>query len=117
MRPYTPERCHEFWRDYVPGPAMWEGEYAYSADWVNLYYKNKVRDESRRCFAVCQEGKAVAEIQLQCIDFESLGLSAVYADCLHRNVRSRHVLEKVGFAFLREDGLLLYFILRRGALL
>lgn len=45
--------------------------------------------------------------------FGELDLQTVYADCVHRNVRSRHVLEKLGFAFLKEDALLRYYCLTR----
>ena len=38
-----------------------------------------------------------------------LGLSAVNADTLTANLRSRHVLEKVGFRFVREDGEFCYY--------
>ena len=35
--------------------------------------------------------------------FGELNLKTVYADCVHRNARSSHVLENTGFAFLYED--------------
>lgn len=35
--------------------------------------------------------------------FGTLGMETVYADVIHKNARSRHVLEKVGFQFVRED--------------
>ena len=36
-------------------------------------------------------------------------MQTVYADAVCRNVRSQHVLEKVGFRFVREDGAFRYY--------
>ncbi|MBP5160063.1 MAG: GNAT family N-acetyltransferase [Lachnospiraceae bacterium] len=36
--------------------------------------------------------------------FEELGMKAVNADTIRKNTRSRHVLEKVGFRFVKENG-------------
>ena len=36
--------------------------------------------------------------------FEELGMKAVNADTIRKNIRSQHVLEKVGFHFVTEDG-------------
>ena len=38
-----------------------------------------------------------------------LGMKIVYADAVLKNVRSQHVLEKVGFQFLRKDEMFLYY--------
>lgn len=43
--------------------------------------------------------------------FHELGLHTLYADCVHRNKRSAHVLEKVGFTFTHEDDVLRYYVL------
>lgn len=40
---------------------------------------------------------------------ESLNFTKVYADAIHRNSRSQHVLESVGFKFIREDDVLKYY--------
>ena len=45
--------------------------------------------------------------------FHQLGLHTIYADCLHRNKRSQHVLEKVGFRFVREDDTFRYYEIKR----
>lgn len=147
LQPYTLERCHEFWKEYVPDPDMWEQGYAYDYEGINRYYQSKVKGKGRRFFAVCHNEKTVGEIQLKYIDpeqgcatlsihfsndeyknrgwgteavrllvnyaFEELGLHTIYADCVHRNKRSRHVLEKNGFAYLREDEALRYYVLKR----
>lgn len=50
-----------------------------------------------------------AERLLLAYAFDELGLNAVTARAIEKNTRSRHVLEKVGFVFVRqEDGFLHY---------
>lgn len=52
-----------------------------------------------------------AERLLLAYAFDELGLDAVTARAIEKNTRSRHVLEKVGFVFVRqEDGFLHYRI-------
>lgn len=41
--------------------------------------------------------------------FHTLHLNVVYADATHRNMRSRHVLESVGFQHLYDDDTLCYY--------
>ena len=41
--------------------------------------------------------------------FEELDLSVVYADAIHKNTRSQHVLEKVGFQELGRDDTFIYY--------
>ena len=41
--------------------------------------------------------------------FEKLGMRVVNADTVIKNVRSQHVLEKVGFRFIREEGIFRYY--------
>jgi RimJ/RimL family protein N-acetyltransferase len=97
-----------------------------------------------RCFfAICQNDKAIGEIQLKRIDMEKLygtlsvhlvndvfkgkgygteaqellinyginimGLKTIYADAIHRNHRSKHILEKLGFMHLFNDDDLAYY--------
>ena len=45
--------------------------------------------------------------------FTTLGLDTIYADAVHRNTRSRHVLEKIGFVLTHEDDILRYYKLRK----
>ena len=148
LQPYTLERCHAFWKEYVSDPAMWEMAFTYDPQWVEQYYQKKVMDKSRRFFAICHGEQTVGEIQLKHIDFEKgcgtmsihfscdkyknrgfgteaerllaeyafseLGLSTVYADCVLRNTRSQHVLQKIGFVYIHEDDILRYYKLERG---
>jgi RimJ/RimL family protein N-acetyltransferase len=147
LKPYTLERCHEFWREYVSDPDMWEKEYIYDKERADHYYQQKVMDKSRCFFAICYGEQTVGEIQLKYIDveqgcgtmsihfsndqyknhgwgteaerlivdfaFHELKLHTVYADCVLRNRRSQHVLEKVGFVYTHEDDVLRYYKLER----
>ena len=45
--------------------------------------------------------------------FEQLGMQAVNADAVISNTRSQHVLEKVGFQLVREDGAFRYYRVER----
>ncbi len=46
--------------------------------------------------------------------FCELDIPVLFADTVKTNTRSRHVLEKVGFAFLREDEDFIYYRIDRG---
>ena len=45
--------------------------------------------------------------------FETLDMSAVNADVVAKNTRSQHVLEKVGFRFLKEENGFQYYRCKR----
>ncbi len=45
--------------------------------------------------------------------FDELGMVAVNADTIVKNTRSQHVLEKVGFHFIGEDGTFKYYRIER----
>ncbi len=53
-------------------------------------------------------GTAAERLALK-IAFDTLKLDTVYADALIRNERSCHVLEKIGFERIREDGRFRYY--------
>ena len=55
-----------------------------------------------------------AERLLLAYAFEELRLNAVTARVIPKNTRSRHVLEKTGFAFIRQEGGFLHYRLSRG---
>ncbi|MBE6908745.1 MAG: GNAT family N-acetyltransferase [Ruminococcaceae bacterium] len=46
--------------------------------------------------------------------FDVLGMNAVNADTVSSNMRSRHILEKLGFRFLREEDGFRYYRIERG---
>lgn len=75
LLPYTKERVHEFYKQYVPDAMIFSKDedirpYLYREDKVERYYETKVLDPTRRYFAICLEGKMIGEIQLKYIDFE-----------------------------------------------
>lgn len=41
--------------------------------------------------------------------FERMNMSAVFADTIHKNERSAHVLEKAGFRFVSKDDMFRYY--------
>ena len=45
--------------------------------------------------------------------FEQLDIPVLYADALITNTRSQHVLEKVGFQFIKEEGSFRYYRIAR----
>ena len=45
--------------------------------------------------------------------FDVLDLDKIFADTVLKNTRSQHVLEKVGFRFLKEDGDFKYYYIAR----
>jgi RimJ/RimL family protein N-acetyltransferase len=45
--------------------------------------------------------------------FDELGLHIIYADCVLRNKRSQHVLEKIGFIYSHEDEAMRYYVFKR----
>ncbi len=54
-----------------------------------------------------------AELKAVEYAFHELGMTAVNADTIIKNARSQHVLEKVGFKFIREDGNFKYYRIER----
>lgn len=141
--PYTRERCHAFYKSYIPDPMMTEEAYVYEEDRVNRYFDQKVNDPFRRFFAIEHGGRVIGEIQLKKLDLNEghgtlsiilandsvknkgfgtkaellmiayakseLKLKKIFADTIHRNTRSRRVLEKIGFEFIESDEHLAYF--------
>ncbi len=45
--------------------------------------------------------------------FDELGMNAVNADTVKKNTRSQHVIEKVGFKYIKEDDSFIYYIIQR----
>jgi len=50
-----------------------------------------------------------AERMILAYAFDTLGMAAVNADALIGNTRSQHVMEKVGFRYLRQDDTFRYY--------
>lgn len=45
--------------------------------------------------------------------FDELEMKKINADVVHKNERSQHVLEKVGFRFVREDEMFKYYVIEK----
>ena len=45
--------------------------------------------------------------------FDELKMTKINADVVHKNKRSQHVLDKLGFQFVREDEMFRYYVLER----
>lgn len=54
-----------------------------------------------------------AELKAVKYAFDELGMVAINADAIIKNTRSQHVLEKVGFKLVREDGDFKYYRIER----
>ena len=65
LAPYTLEKCHSFYKDYVSDPAMTYTAYTYDEANVDKYYQNKVSDKRRIYFAICHDDKTIGEIQIK----------------------------------------------------
>lgn len=75
LQPYTKDRVHEFFKDYVPDAMIYSKDedmtpYIYQEDRVEQYYETKVLDQTRRYFAICHGEKTIGEIQIKYIDYE-----------------------------------------------
>lgn len=45
--------------------------------------------------------------------FDEMGMVAVNADTVLKNIRSQHILDKIGFQFLKEEGDFRYYRLEK----
>ena len=99
----------------VPLGILWEGEIvgeiviknieAHQCATMGLSLKNaKYKD---RGIGTAAERSAIRFV------FEVLDIPILYADTVKTNTRSQHVLEKVGFVFLREDQNFKYYRIDR----
>ena len=133
----TRELCHDLYKGWTNDASIYMDmklfkPYTYNEDAVNRYFESK-QDVSRVVFAIMLDAEVIGELQLKQIDrdrkectlskgygtqaeklaikyaFEKLGMLAVNADAVLKNTRSQHVLEKVGFRFVKEEGIFRYY--------
>lgn len=57
-------------------------------------------------------GTKAEQLAIQYV-FNELDIPVLYADCIVSNSRSQHVLEKVGFQFIKEEGDFKYYCIER----
>lgn len=87
----------------------------------DIYLKHIDRAAKSACFGIALQCDAVkgkgygsaAIEQLISYAFETLDLEVLLADTVLRNLRSQHVLEKLGFVHLRDDDVFRYYERRR----
>lgn len=87
----------------------------------NIYLKHIDWAAKSACFGIALQcdafkGKGYGSAAIKLLisyAFETLGLEVLLADAVLRNTRSQHVLEKLGFVHLRDDGVFRYYELRR----
>jgi len=68
LLPYTEERCLEFFKKYIPDPAMTAESYTFDADKARRYHKKVSGDRARRLFAICHEEVCIGEVSLKEVD-------------------------------------------------
>ena len=104
----TRELCHDLYKGWTNDASIYMDmklfkPYTYNEDAVNRYFESK-QDVSRVVFAIMLDAEVIGEL---------LGMLAVNADAVLKNTRSQHVLEKVGFRFVKEEGIFRYYRLEQ----
>ena len=127
LRQMTRELCHELYKSWENDDSIYMDmsifkEYVYNEESVDHYFDSK-QGTSCRIFAIMLEDRPIGELQLKQIDmdkklaikyaFDELGMVAVNADTVVKNTRSQHILEKIGFQFLKEEGYFRYYRLEK----
>lgn len=79
---------------------MWDSKYTLSRDWRQKPVNDCVKGRGY--------GRRAEELAVG-YAIHVLGMTAVNADTLAGNLRSQHVLEKVGFRFVRAEGDFRYY--------
>ena len=96
----TPEMYDEYLKEYENDPDLWADKSRY----VPYEYS---KERTARYVAHQAEKLAVWYV------FHDLDIPVLYADTIRTNTRSQHVLEKVGFVFIREADGFRYYEIRR----
>lgn len=60
----------------------------------------------------CGYGTYAEELAIK-YAFEDLGMDTIYADAIIKNTRSQHVLEKIGFKYIKEENGFRYYMFER----
>lgn len=94
LKPMSKELAHQFYKEFVPDPDLYQNKTRISM--INDSFKNQ------------GYGTATEKLILQ-YAFEQMGMQTVYADSLITNLRSQHVLQKVGFTEIRRDAQFVYY--------
>jgi len=87
----------------------------------DIYFKHISMDEKSAEFGIALtddsvKGKGFGTEAIKLLvnyAFHDLGMETILANTVHRNTRSRHVLEKIGFTYINEDDTFKYYKLVR----
>lgn len=115
---YTPEKCDRYYDSRQSDPARLTFAICVQNQPIgNIYLKHI--DLQQRCatLSIALSYDAIkghgygtdAERTLLRYAFNELQLTCVHADTVHRNLRSQHVLEKVGFSHTHDDEFFRYY--------
>lgn len=116
LKPMTPEMYHTYFKEYENDMALYLDksefyQYEYSPEKVNAYIERQI-SKKRVTLAVMRDEEMIGEVKLAIAEdkqsavtyvFDRLNIPVLYADVIVTNVRSWHVLEKVGFTLTGED--------------
>lgn len=119
---YTPEGCDRYYITRRDDPARLTFAICVHSQPIGTIYLKAI-DPLEKCatLSIALVNDAVkghgygtdAERTLLRYAFGELGLCAVHADAVHRNLRSQHVLEKVGFVRTHDDEVFRYYVCKR----
>ena len=135
LKAMTRELCHELYRRWTNDASIYMDmrlfrPYVYNEAAVNRYFDQVIGElqlkqidyDKKECTLSIHmqndmvKGKGYgtqAEHLAVKIAFDELGMTAVNADAIMKNTRSQHVLEKVGFHLVGEDGAFKYYRIER----
>lgn len=115
---YDPEKIDAFWAARQPKPDRREFLILADDTVVGELCLKHIDFEKKECeLSIHLQNDAVknkgygtqAEKLAVRYAFEELGMETVLADAVLKNTRSQHVLEKVGFQFIRQDEMFKYY--------
>ena len=114
LRIMTRKLCHKLYSGWENDPSIYADmklftAYRYDECAVDKYFDSK-QNPFRVLFAIMKGGYGTRAEQLAVrYAFDVLGMVAVNADTIAKNTRSQHVLEKVGFRFIRQENGFKYY--------
>lgn len=115
---YDPERIDNYWASRQPRPDRREFLILADDKVVGEIYLKHIDFENKECeMSIHMQNDTVknkgygtqAEKLMVQYAFEKLNMDTVFADSVLKNTRSQHVLEKVGFQFVRQDETFKYY--------
>lgn len=121
---YNKEKIDSYYKNKVIDPTRLFFAISYGENIIGEIQLKRI-DTSRKCatLSIILTNDSVknrgfgteAEKLLIEYAFNQLGIETIYADAVHRNTRSRHVLEKIGFEHIKENEILTFYKLEKGS--